>query len=151
MTRNQRPRKFRNVSDELNYCSDDVIELMRNNLISSAKGRRKVSRFKQLLDSKGDDDGSILVPRYWALYYRCINDERKALPYLIREIQLLERLFEISGPLDGQFDPINHDFMNREIKIAAAICKRLQCTDLREWLTGKIKKGRIRKVKRERR
>jgi hypothetical protein len=127
-------KKFLNEGDELNCCVDDVLQLMRDNALSSAKGRKTMSRFRQLLDTRGNDDGSILLPQYWALYFRSINDERKALTFLIREIQLIERLFEIEGPMASV-----HFDLNRELAVAIEICTRLECRDLRDWLAGKLK------------
>jgi hypothetical protein len=127
-------KKFLNDGDELNCCVDDVLQLICDKALSSAKGRKKMSRFRQLLDARGDDDGSILLPQYWAIYFRAINDERKALTFLIREIQLIERLFEIDGPMASV-----HFDLSSELAIAIEICTRMECTDLRDWLAGKLK------------
>jgi hypothetical protein len=90
---------FLNAGDELNYLSDFVRYFASKGASNSAEAAPFLQRFSDLLQQSGSDDGSILLQDHWALLHEIKGDIPKAIEHREREVELIERLFAIGGPI----------------------------------------------------
>lgn len=107
MTRPKVRSDFLNVADELNYLSDMIRYFVCKENSDSKEAATFLQRFGELLKRSGSDDGSIILQDHWALYQETLGDIPNAIRCREREIELIERLFAIGGPVD----PINRAFL----------------------------------------
>jgi hypothetical protein len=112
-------RLFLGPGDELNHVSDMLHYFIAAESIEGRTAARYVRRFEELLRAIGRDDGSILTQQYWAQLYEIRGDVRRAARHREREIELVERLFAIGGPVESvnpQYS-INEAFLAREMRV----------------------------------
>ena len=110
-------RSFLNPIDERNHVSDVLIYFVATNSMKSRTAARYVRRFEELLRARGRDNGSILLQQHWAQLYEILGDLRRAARHREREVDLVERLFAIDGPVESM-NPvysINAAFLAREM------------------------------------
>ena len=108
MTRRPRKRtKFLNPGDELNHLNDVLRYLLSNGQSRSAEAAPTLRRFGELLAERGLDDGSIVLQEHWALLYEVLEDYPRAIRHRTRQAEIVERLFEIGGPVP----PIDHAYL----------------------------------------
>ena len=111
----KRPRTrthFHSTPDELNYLSEIAWYFASTASSQSSEAISCMKRFSELLESSGVDDGSIMLQDHWALFHEMRADIPAAIRHREREIELIERLFEIGGPVD----PINYAFLARTME-----------------------------------
>jgi hypothetical protein len=111
---------FLSDEDELNYLSD----MIRFYLQTGRKPTRPVEsllhRFHDILACVGLDNGSIMLQDHWALLHEAEGRVAQAIEHREREIELIERLFAIGGPvgdLNEQFltevlNSLHQDFLH---------------------------------------
>src|SRR3954467_12228878 len=114
----RRPRKrkyFLNPGDERNYLSDMLHCFVADGTIGSLEGAAHLSRFETLFRAKGRNDGSILLQQHWAQFFEIRGEIRRAARHREREIELIERLFAIGGPIESMnpIYSINEAFLAR--------------------------------------
>lgn len=117
--RPQPPPSFLGPTDELNYWYDLIRYYERTAELSSVEAKNCLRRFEQLLADAGMDDGTILIQKYWAVLHEARGNLSAAVPYREREIELIERLFEIGGPVRAVVPAhsIDYEYLSREMRI----------------------------------
>src|SRR5687768_4318827 len=112
-------RTFLNAGDERNYLADVIKFLAATARLRERAAAGYLRRLEASLKAEGPDDGSILLQEYWALLYEARGDVARAIPHREREVELIERLFEIGGPVESMVAgySIDHAFLAREMRI----------------------------------
>ena len=88
--------EFPNIGQELHHISD---------VIQAGKAKKEpldedlVARFELLLQACGLDDGSIMLQEFWATLHEIKGDFEKAIFHRKRQVQLVEQLFAMGGPV----------------------------------------------------
>jgi hypothetical protein len=103
---------FLGAADELNYLSDVIKYFSLEEGVGSEEAQEALGRFEKLLKESGVDNGSIILQDHWALLYEVRADLRAAVTHRKREIELIDELMAIGGPVD----PINHEFLRSTIR-----------------------------------
>jgi hypothetical protein len=98
---------FVNEADELNYLNDMISFLSQNRMESASNLESLVHRFHELLARAGSDDGSIVLQDHWALLHEVKGRMAQAIPHRECEVERIERLFSIGGPIG----PVNLEFL----------------------------------------
>jgi tetratricopeptide (TPR) repeat protein len=93
------------LSDSIALAIDDAVQP----LVLA----RLLERFHQLLTAAGTDDGSILLQEHWAQYYEAMGDFAQAARHREREIELVEELLSIGGPVGSVDEAFLLTEMNR--------------------------------------
>jgi hypothetical protein len=108
-----------NPRDERNYLADVVKYLFASGKLRDRTAAGHIARLGASLTSAGRDDGSILLQEYWALLYEARGNIARAIPHREREIELIDQLFEIGGPIESVIPEhsINNAYLARELRI----------------------------------
>jgi hypothetical protein len=112
---------FLGRADELNYLSDLVRCLARETDDDINERSLTLARFEELLGESGVDDGSIILQDHWALFYEAQGDLGNAAQARAREIELIDNLFSIGGPVG----PITSEYLRAAIKSLIACFSQL--------------------------
>ena len=112
MNRPDNRTEFRSAADELNHISD-LIQYASDH--AEPLDERVVTRFGAILKSCGDDDGSIALQEHWANFHEVNGDFEKASFHRMRQIQLVEELFHIGGPIG----PVNNEYLASALRSLA--------------------------------
>ena len=123
---------FLGSGDELNYLNGVVRYL-------AAQGdEEKVSpcliRMHELLRPMGTDDGSIMLQDHWAVMYEIRGDFLQAIPHREREIEYIEKLFAIDGPVPQ----VDYGFLIQTMDALANDCLQIGAQDKEQELRQKI-------------
>ena len=97
MKRPMKRHDFLSSGDELNYLNDVVRYLAAQGDVE--KVAPCLNRMHELLRPMGTDDGSIMLQDHWAVLHEIRGDFVQAVPHRQREVELIEKLFEIDGPI----------------------------------------------------
>ena len=103
---------FLGPADELNYLSDWIRYFDLHKQMEHPNKAIVLRRFEGLLRDSGIDDGSIMLQDHWALFHEVQGDAQKAILHRKREIELIQELFAIQGPVG----PINSEYLRQTIK-----------------------------------
>jgi hypothetical protein len=99
---NKRPQtqhEFLGLGDKRNYFSDLVRYYDREGALASQESTAALCTFHELLEQCGKDDGSIMLQDHWSQYYEAVGEAQLAIIHREREIELIEKLFLIEGPV----------------------------------------------------
>ena len=88
---------------ELNNLNDVIRHHIASGTIDSADAEEALHCFGTSLVENGLDDGSIMLQDHWALLHEARGDLPRAISHSEREIELVESLFAIDGPV-GRID-----------------------------------------------
>ena len=119
MKRPRMRRTFLNAGDERNYLADVIKYFAATARLRGRVAAGYLRRLEASLKAEGPDDGSILLQEYWARLYDARGDVAGAIPHREREIELIELLFEIGGPVESMVAgySVDHAFLAREMRI----------------------------------
>jgi hypothetical protein len=109
MKLSRRQTAFLNAYIELNHWHDVIARHIRKGL---ACHEHVLSRFEELLNQRGRDDGSIMLQEYWALWFEYRGAFQDAVWHRRRQIELIEQLFALGGPID----PVNHEYLDGALR-----------------------------------
>jgi hypothetical protein len=141
MTKRPTPRsEFLGPPDELNYLSDMVTYFSSIGQIGSPEATALLARFAGLLEQSGLDDRSIVLQEHWALLHEVRGDMAQAIRHRERQIELIERLFAIGGPVGS----VNYTFLRATMQKLVDNCRRHGQHERADELTRRIqKRGRL--------
>ena len=103
---------FLNNHDELNHLSDMIHFYIQGGHTPPMPAESLLRRFHDLLTRVGLDNGSIVLQDHWALLHEVEGRKAQAIAHREREIELIERLFAIGGPVGDINDQFLTEVLN---------------------------------------
>lgn len=92
---------------------NDLADIIRQTDDTCTKRRPAIELFGELLKDRGEDDGSIVLQQYWALFFDVSGKYSLAIKHRKRVIELVHELVEVAG-----FDEIiNKEYLLDEMEL----------------------------------